>query len=186
MIGIDEVGRGSWAGPLVVCAARLRGTIDGLADSKALSAKKRLELLPIIMDNADLGFGWISADEIDDIGLSAALKQATAIAMLEIGVHTQEEIIIDGNVSFVPSYKPVRLVPKADTKIPAVSAASIAAKVVRDARMNDLAQHYPEYGFMSHVGYGTQQHREAIIRYGRTPLHRNSFRLPKAFATLAE
>lgn len=186
MIGVDEVGRGSWAGPLVVCAARLHEEINGLADSKALSVKKRKELLPLIIKYADIGFGWISADEIDDIGLSAALKQATTSALLEIGVTAGEEIIIDGTVSFIPDYQYVTLLPKADTKIPAVSAASIAAKVVRDARMNELSQQFPEYGFASHVGYGTRQHSEAIERYGRTNLHRHSFRLPDTFATLAE
>ncbi len=186
MIGIDEVGRGSWAGPLVVCATRLHKTIDGLADSKTLSAKKREKLFELIVMGADIGYGWVSADEIDDIGLSAALKLATCKALTEIGINDGEEIIIDGTVSFIPEYTNVTLLPKADTKIPTVSAASIAAKVTRDARMVELAQRYPDYGFDAHVGYGTKQHREAIATRGYTVLHRHSFRLPQSFATLTE
>ena len=178
MIGVDEVGRGSWAGPLVVCAARLHGSIEGLADSKMLSAKKRTQLFALIVEMADIGYGWVSADEIDDIGLSAALKLATVKALTEIGINEDEEIIIDGTVSFIPDYKNVTLLPKADIKIPTVSAASIAAKVTRDARMAELAQRYPGYGFDEHVGYGTKQHREAMAVRGYTILHRLSFRLP--------
>lgn len=186
MIGVDEVGRGSWAGPLLVCAARLHKQIIGLADSKTLSAQKRAQLFEDIKQHADVGFGWVSADEIDDIGLSAALKLATAKALTEIDIIDNEEIIIDGTVSFIPGYSNVSLLPKADMKFPVVSAASIAAKVTRDARMIEYAQQYPGYGFESHVGYGTRQHAAAIGEHGVTRLHRKSFRLPLPFATLTE
>ena len=81
MVGIDEVGRGAWAGPLLVCAARLNEPIDGLKDSKLLSSKKRTEITEIILKKADIGYGWISAAEIDDIGLCAALRLATTKAL---------------------------------------------------------------------------------------------------------
>ena len=179
MIGVDEVGRGSWAGPLVVCAARLRYQIDGLADSKTLTAKKREALSAIITQNADIGLGWVSADEIDDIGLSFALRLATTKALAEINITDNERIIIDGTVSFIPDYTHVTLQPKADMIVPAVSAASIVAKVARDRRMQELAQQFPHYAFEKNVGYGTAEHRMAIEKYGLTSLHRHSFRLPK-------
>lgn len=179
MIGIDEVGRGSWAGPLVVCAARLRQPVIGLVDSKILTRQKRLQLNAIIAKHADIGLGWVSADEIDDIGLSSALKVATAKALLELTVEHDEQIIIDGTVSFIPDYPNCTMVPKGDQTVPAVSAASIVAKVARDKRMYEYAKQYPEYYFENNVGYGTMQHRAAILQYGTVAIHRSSFRLPQ-------
>lgn len=180
MIGIDEVGRGSWAGPLVVCAARLLHPIKGLADSKTLSAKKRIEICDTIYKHADIGLGWVSADEIDDIGLSAALRLATTKALSELVIAPDEQIVIDGTVSFIPDYANVVMIPKADNTVEVVSAASIAAKVARDTRMYELAGQYSNYGFENNVGYGTAFHRQAILHYGTTTLHRRSFRLPIA------
>lgn len=178
ILGIDEVGRGPWAGPLVVGAVVLGCEIDGLTDSKKLSAKKREVLaLEIHEKAAGVGLGWVHADEIDQFGLSQALVEATKRAVSEIAV-PYYEIIIDGTINFLAgtgkgSY--VTLMKKADLLIPSVSAASIVAKVARDAYMKEQHAIYPRYGFASHVGYGTAAHRKAIDEYGVTPLHRLSF-----------
>ncbi len=180
ILGIDEVGRGPWAGPLVVGAVVLSGEkIDGLADSKKLSAKKRAGLAQEIRESgARIGLGWVSAKEIDDIGLGAALRLATRRAVEQVKV-SYHEIIIDGTVNMLAGTSledHVTMLAKADSLISEVSAASIVAKVARDEYMANLANTYPEYGFEKHVGYGTAAHREALHKYGVTPEHRLSFR----------
>jgi ribonuclease HII len=177
MIGVDEVGRGSWAGPLVVCAVRLRTPVVGLADSKLLSKKHRESLFAEIIAGNDYSLGWISADEIDDIGLSASLKLAAAIALEGLNP-ANEEVIVDGTIQFYPDYANATTLIKADMKVPAVSAASIVAKVLRDRWMENQDNNYPLYGFGKHVGYGTALHKAAVQAYGLTALHRKSFRLP--------
>lgn len=179
ILGIDEVGRGPWAGPLVVGAVVLAGIeIEGLTDSKKLSKKRRDELDLIIRDRASgYGLGWVSAEEIDEIGLSAALKLATIRAVEQITV-PYHEIIIDGTINFLKETSKARYVTtlaKADLLIPSVSAASIIAKVARDNFMAGQDLVYPGYSFKSHVGYGTTAHRTAIAKLGVTPLHRRSF-----------
>jgi ribonuclease HII len=179
ILGIDEVGRGPWAGPLVIGAVVLGdGAIDGLTDSKKLTKKRREELDVIIRDAASgFGLGWVHAYEIDEIGLSAALVLATRRAVEQVTV-PYHEIIIDGTINFLKDTSKARYVTtltKADLLIPSVSAASIIAKVARDNYMIEQAAVYPEYKFESHVGYGTAAHREAIEKFGVTPLHRLSF-----------
>jgi ribonuclease HII len=178
ILGIDEVGRGPWAGPLVVGAVVLGCDIEGLTDSKKLSAKKRDALaLEINEKAAAVGLGWVHADEIDQIGLSLALVEATKRAVSEITT-PYHEIIIDGTVNFMKDTGKgpyVTTLKKADLLIPSVSAASIVAKVARDKFMSEQHVLYPDYGFASHVGYGTAAHRLAIDKYGVTPLHRLSF-----------
>jgi ribonuclease HII len=179
ILGIDEVGRGPWAGPLVVGAVVLGGaTIPGLTDSKKLTKKRREELDGIIREQASgFGLGWVPADEIDAIGLSAALVLATKRAVEQIDV-PYSEIIIDGTVNFLKDTTKgayVTTLTKADLLIPSVSAASIVAKVARDAYMTEQDCVYPGYGFTRHVGYGTAVHRAAIEKFGVTPLHRLSF-----------
>lgn len=179
ILGIDEVGRGPWAGPLVVGAVVLGNTIiDGLTDSKKLS-KKRRELLDIVIREqaSGYGLGWVTAGEIDEIGLSNALILATKRAVEQIAT-PYHEIIIDGTVNFLKDTNKGRYVTtikKADLLISAVSAASIIAKVARDNYMKNQAELYPGYGFASHVGYGTVAHSMAIEKLGVTPLHRLSF-----------
>ena len=179
ILGIDEVGRGPWAGPLVVGAVVLGGvTIDGLTDSKKLSKKRRMELDTIIRHQAAAtSLGWVSSHEIDEIGLSASLVLATKRAVEQIHV-PYHEIIIDGTINFLKETSKgqyVTTLKKADLLIPAVSAASIIAKVARDHYMVEQDLVYPGYGFASHVGYGTASHIKAINRLGVTPLHRLSF-----------
>lgn len=175
IVGIDEVGRGAWAGPMVVGAVLLGGaTILGLTDSKKLTKKQR-ELLDIeIRQKAvAIGLGWVSAKDIDTIGLSRALKLASRRALAHIR-HEYREIIIDGTIRLIEDPR-VTLMKKADLLVPSVSAASIVAKVARDNYMKHLDGVFPGYAFASHVGYGTAAHRAAIEMRGVTPLHRTSF-----------
>lgn len=179
ILGIDEVGRGPWAGPLVVGAVVLGGqSIDGLTDSKKLTKKRRDELDVIIREcAAGYGLGWVHANEIDDIGLSEALKLATKRAVEQVST-PYHEIVIDGTINFLAGTTKgqyVSTMPKADLLVPSVSAASIIAKVARDNYMAEQDSIYEGYKFASHVGYGTAVHRAAIEERGVTPLHRLSF-----------
>jgi ribonuclease HII len=180
ILGIDEVGRGPWAGPLVVGAVVLPEpiTIEGLTDSKKLSAKRRAELDVLIRQEAlGWGLGWVHADELDTVGLSAALRLATVRAVEAVKV-PYHEIMIDGTINFLSDTTKgqyVTTMAKADLLIPAVSAASIIAKVARDTYMEAQDALYPAYGFASHVGYGTARHQKALEEHGVTILHRTSF-----------
>ena len=179
ILGIDEVGRGPWAGPLVVGACVLGDAkIDGLTDSKKLTAKKREALAPVIQEKATVGLGWVSAKELDKIGMTAALCKACREAVKQIHVPFHE-IIIDGTINFLrdtPLASHVQVLTKADLLVPEVSAASIVAKVARDEYMQKLAEKYPGYGFEKHVGYGTAAHRKALEELGVCPEHRKSFK----------
>jgi ribonuclease HII len=178
VVGIDEVGRGPWAGPLVFSAVVLGGaTIDGLTDSKKLTKKKREALDILIREQAvAFGLGWVSAEELDEIGMSAACTLACRRALEQIAV-PYSEIIIDGVVNFLKDTGKgpyVTTMKQADLLVPSVSAASILAKVARDRFMEEQDALYPGYGFASHVGYGTKQHMDALKLMGVTPLHRTS------------
>lgn len=186
ILGIDEVGRGPWAGPLVVGAVILGGTeIDGLDDSKKLTKKRRQTLDALIRQQAAAwALGWVSVQELDAIGMSEALRLATRRAVEQVQVKCRQqnlafsEIIIDGKVNFLRGTaleKFAMTMPKADGLIPSVSAASIVAKVARDQFMAEQDAAYPGYGFASNAGYGVAKHRAAIERLGVTPLHRLSF-----------
>lgn len=175
IVGIDEVGRGAWAGPLVVGAVLLGGArIEGLTDSKMLTKKQREVLdLQIRQHALGIGLGWVSAKQIDQIGLSQALKLAARRAASHIR-HSYEEIIIDGTIPLLEDTR-VTLMKKADLLVPSVSAASIIAKVARDNYMKHLDAVFPGYAFKRHVGYGTLLHRQAIGSLGASPVHRLSF-----------
>jgi len=178
ILGIDEAGRGPWAGPLVVGAVVLGCEIDGLNDSKKLTKRRREQLEGEILEKAQAtAIGWVSAAELDEIGMSTALRLATRRAVEQITV-PYHEIIIDGTVNFLRDTSKgdyVTTLPKADALIPSVSAASIIAKVARDRYMTKLGEKYPEYGFKNHAGYGVAKHREAIERIGVIGEHRLSF-----------
>lgn len=178
ILGIDEAGRGPWAGPLVVGAVVLGGArIEGLNDSKKLTKKRREELYNQIKQQATSAAGWVSAQELDDLGMSAALRLATRRAVEKIAA-PYHEIIIDGTINFLADTSKggyVTTLPKADSLIPSVSAASIVAKVERDRYMAELDERHPGYGFAKHAGYGVAAHRAAIERLGVTPEHRLSF-----------
>lgn len=179
ILGIDEVGRGPWAGPLVIGAVILGGTeIEGLTDSKKLSKKQREALYSIIQEKAiAYATGWVDARELDELGMSQSLRLATRRAVEQINDY-YTEIIIDGTVNFLDDTgkgKYVKTIKKADLLIPSVSAASIIAKVERDRFMAQQDLVYPGYNFASHSGYGVAKHRLAIEELGVTPLHRLSF-----------
>ena len=179
ILGIDEVGRGPWAGPLVVGAVVLNGAwIDGLTDSKKLTKKQREQLCDeITSSDASVGLGWVHAKELDEIGLSRSLVEATKRAVDQITT-PYHEIIIDGTVNFLSGTRKgqyVTTMKKADLLIPSVSAASIVAKVARDEYMRLQDDINDGYHFASHVGYGTAAHRAAIEQRGVTAEHRLSF-----------
>lgn len=189
ILGIDEVGRGPWAGPLVIGACILPKDPAGnypdwvapLTDSKKLSEKKRETYAQIILEKAiATSLGWVSATEIDQLGLSKSLRLAThrAVETIRQTKAPFTEIIIDGTVNFLVGTSlehHVTNLKKADLLIKEVSAASIIAKVARDNYMKQLAKQYPGYGFDKHVGYGTKLHEEMLAKFGPCPEHRFSF-----------
>ena len=175
--GLDEVGRGSWAGPLCICVAVFppkTPRIDGVKDSKKLSARKREELVePILASACFVGFGWASPQYIDKHGLTTAWH-AAALDALE---HAPEgaHLVVDGRDE-VKGYDGMQsAMEKADDLYYPVSAASILAKVARDMDMVRMDQHYPGYLWNQNSGYGTKDHKEAIFKLGLTPYHRRSF-----------
>ena len=187
ILGIDEVGRGPWAGPLVIGACILPEPhpdwTDVLTDSKRLTPLKREELNELILNQPDVATatGWVPAAEIDEIGLSAALKLATRRAVQQLKKDFPKvkfsEIIIDGTSNFLtgtPLASRVTVLKKADLLVKEVSAASIVAKVARDHYMVELGSKYPGYGFEKHMGYGTAAHRAALAALGPCPEHRRS------------
>lgn len=190
ILGIDEVGRGPYAGPLVIGACILGDWqnsenaewIEKLTDSKKLSAKRREELYVLIKEKAlATATGWVSSAEIDKIGLSEALRLATrrAVEQIQKAKVPFSEIIIDGTMNFLIGTKLEKYVStlkKGDFLVKEISAASILAKVERDKYMTELDAVYPEYGFGKHVGYGTAAHQKAMEEFGLTPEHRRSFR----------
>ena len=190
ILGIDEVGRGPYAGPLVIGACILGDWqnsenaewIEKLTDSKKLSAKRREELYVLIKEKAlATATGWASSAEIDEIGLSEALRLATrrAVEQIQKTKVPFSEIIIDGTMNFLAGTKLEKYVStlkKGDFLVKEISAASILAKVERDKYMVELDMVYPKYGFGKHVGYGTAAHQKAMEEFGLTPEHRRSFR----------
>jgi len=171
--GIDEVGRGPLAGPVVTAAVILLHPINGLADSKILTKRRREELYPVIMSQALVGIGAASVREIDQLNI----LQATLLAMRRSVARlprTPTLALVDGNQNPGLGIR-TELVIKGDATVPEISAASIVAKVVRDRLMRKLAQRHPFYGWESNVGYGAKLHRQAMADIGVTAHHRRSF-----------
>ncbi len=174
--GIDEVGRGPLAGPVVTCAVILPKdeTILYLNDSKQVSKKKREELYEIILDKAVAYSIGISSEEvIDDINILQATYQAMRMSIDNLKV--KPDILLNDAVK-IPNVN-IHQVPiiKGDTLSASIAAASIVAKVTRDKIMQEYDSLYPEYGFADNVGYGSAKHIEAIKKYGPTPIHRKTF-----------
>jgi ribonuclease HII len=176
LAGIDEVGRGPLAGPVVAAAVILDpGKVPaGLADSKALSAARREALFDKIAGTAlAIGIASVTAAEIDAINIRQATLQAMTRAVAALPL-APLKVLVDGNDP--PSLPcPCEAIVKGDALVASIAAASIIAKVTRDAMMARLAQLYPAYGFAGHVGYGTAVHRAAIQEHGPCPEHRYSF-----------
>lgn len=178
MIGVDEVGRGCLAGPLLVVAARPVDDLpSGLKDSKLLSRKQREQILNTLSICCEWGEGWVKCSEIDRYGLSRALKLGGRRALENLGADTDEEIILDGKFNYLPKkFKQSRALVDADNLVGLVSAASIYAKVTRDKYMFELAKKHPGYLFENHVGYGTKAHMLALQNRGAIKyVHRHSF-----------
>lgn len=174
--GIDEVGRGPLAGPVVAGAVILPEDCDILYinDSKKLSASKREELYGVIMEKAvAVGLGIVGPQRIDEINILQATYEAMREAISKLGV--TPDILLNDAVT-IPGVS-IRQVPiiKGDAKSISIGAASIVAKVTRDRLMVDYDKIMPEYGFASNKGYGSAEHIEALKKYGPTPIHRRSF-----------
>jgi ribonuclease HII len=174
--GVDEVGRGPLAGPVVAAAVILDETrpIEGLADSKTLSARRREELSVLIKERALCwALGRAEVEEIDRLNILQAslLAMQRAVTALALPPHS---VMVDGNQP--PQLNcPVQTVVRGDTTVPAISAASILAKVARDAEMCEMDRCFPGYGFSGHKGYPTSAHLEAMKQLGISPIHRRSF-----------
>ena len=189
--GIDEAGRGPLAGPVYAAAVILgdkfpRDLLGGLNDSKKLTAEKRQELRQKIIDGSlAWGLGWASHTEIDNINILQATLLAMKRAFEEMLEKMQKtnlsqtediSIIVDGNQ--VPNLSfPCTAMKKADSQIHEVMAASILAKTARDSYMDEMALLYPKYGYENHKGYPTKAHREAVLKYGPSPIQRKTFRV---------
>ena len=179
--GLDEAGRGAWAGPVVAAAVVLPADdsivdrLRGVADSKQLSPSQRERLLAIIQAEASgVGVGVVAADQIDAIGIAAATRQAMGEALASL-VHAPDFLLID-YVRLPAILIPQLAMVKGDRCVLSVAAASIVAKVTRDRLLDGLDIAYPAYGFGRHKGYGTAGHLAALRRCGPTPEHRVSFR----------
>jgi ribonuclease HII len=176
LAGVDEVGRGPLAGPVVAAAVILDPghPIEGLADSKQLSEKRRESLARVIREQAlAWSLGRAEVEEIDSINI----LQASLLAMQRAvaGLHISPELVlVDGNRCPSLAY-PAQAVIKGDARVPAISAASVIAKVCRDQEMIELDQLYPGYGLARHKGYPSKLHLDALQALGVTPVHRRSY-----------
>lgn len=192
IVGIDEVGRGAWAGPLVVAAVTLgkeeekklrqeiieAAKIKKILDSKKLTSEKRELIFACLKDKLAWGIGMVEANEIDRVGLSRAARQASDQALAELcikGVEISEVMADAGLRHNKEEIWPTKWFVKGDETVLPITIASIMAKVFRDRLMRRLSNEYSGYGWERNVGYGTAMHREAIIKLGKTPLHRSSF-----------
>ncbi len=177
VVGLDEVGRGCLAGPVVAAAVVLEPgvVIEGVTDSKRLSAAAREALAPIIHKRAfGVGLGAASAEEIDRVNILQAtwLAMGRALDALEC---TPDFLLVDGKLRY-PSSTPQRTLIGGDARSLSIACASIVAKVARDRSMVEWAERFPGYGFERHKGYGTAAHRAAIRALGPCLLHRRGFR----------
>lgn len=179
--GLDEAGRGAWAGPVVAAAVVLPVNdsesferLAGIRDSKQLSAAQREAWLPVIERYAlAWSVGIVSADEIDALGIVPATRKAMALALNALSP-AADYLLID-HLRLPDIQVPQYSLPKGDAQVLSIAAASIVAKVTRDRIMSRLAEQYPDYGFAQHKGYGTARHRLALQALGPCAVHRLSF-----------
>ncbi len=180
--GVDEVGRGPLAGPVVAAAVILPrdGIGERLFDSKKISWKKREHLYETILSEAQgVGIGIIGQEEIDRINILQATLKAMALAIQNLPI-PPDFILIDGSQGITLPV-PQKAIRKGDQLCNSIAAASIVAKVTRDRMMLECHQQYPQYNFAGHKGYGTEEHRKAIEKFGACELHRKTFRGVKEY-----
>lgn len=183
--GVDEVGRGAWAGPLLAAAvvfpsgARLKSPLQ---DSKLLTSERRIELAKVIREQAfAFAFGQSEVSLIERCGIAFATEYAMLKALEGLGLTPDFTLIDFFRIRSFPRWQQ-EAIKKGDQLSASIAAASILAKVERDRLMTEFDPLYPEYGFGSHKGYGTKVHQEAIRRFGTVPIHRKSF-IPEALRT---
>jgi ribonuclease HII len=178
VVGLDEVGRGPLAGPVVAGAVFIKPgseiLLKGINDSKKVSEKRREELYNILINHKDIkwGIGIVSEKVIDKINILEATKLAMKIAVEKL---SPDYLLLDGNFLLENMSVSQTAIVKGDQKVISISAASIIAKVTRDKMMEDFSNKYPEYGFDRHKGYGTAYHIEMIKKHGPCEIHRLSF-----------
>lgn len=185
LAGVDEVGRGClfgpvWAAAVVLPPQALEGLRSlGVTDSKALTARRRAALLPVIERQLlARGYGQASAREIDALGIRAATELAMLRALQRLP-QPPDHVLVDGSLPLRPWRGPQQCVVAGDRHCLTIACASVLAKEGRDALLQRLDARWPGYGFAAHKGYGTQQHRQALEKLGPTPLHRLSFLSPE-------
>ncbi len=183
--GVDEAGRGPWAGPVVAAAVILSRDVypAGINDSKKLSKEKREQIFLELINICDFGVGIVSESVIDQINILQATKLAMKDAVLDLS-RRPNLVLVDGNQKFDAQNIEVVPVVKGDSKSLSIAAASIIAKVTRDRIMEDLDGEFPEYGWMDNAGYGTAKHIEAIEKYGICKYHRKSYAPIKKYLAL--
>jgi ribonuclease HII len=177
IVGLDEAGRGPLAGPVVAAAVELDAArpIVGLTDSKLLTEIERERLAALIRRNAHaVGVGVVDSTAIDEMNILRASLEAMRRALIDSGVPA-DVLLVDGTHK-VPIATPQRTLVKGELRSQSIAAASIVAKVTRDAMMRDLDREFPAYGFATHKGYPTAAHRAALRAFGPSPVHRRTFR----------
>lgn len=185
IVGVDEAGRGPLAGPVAVGVCVVDSNFnfsifDNLKDSKKLSERRREEIFNIMVDlkkSGELNFAvaLVSHNIIDTKGISYAIREGIKGALNRLKVDLSSKIFLDGSLKAPEDFVYQKTIIKGDELVPVISLASIAAKVTRDKYMKKLAKDYPEYGFEIHKGYGTKFHKEAILKYGPSTIHRKTF-----------
>ena len=172
--GVDEVGRGCLAGPVIAASVILKRPIEGLMDSKKLSPKKREDLNQVIIENSIFAIGAADNQEIDQINILQASLLAMQRSLEKLDVKPKKVLVDGANIFETPIE--IESIVGGDNLIPSISAASIVAKVYRDKLMTEYGKEFPKYGFEKHKGYPTKLHREMIAKYGITKIHRQTFK----------
>lgn len=185
LAGLDEAGRGAWAGPVVAAAVIFAKDcrIDGIDDSKKVSPAKREKLYEQIISSClTYGVGVIDSQTVDRVNILEATKMAMLVALRAMNPQP-DFLLIDGNMTLATTIGQQSII-DGDALSFTIAAASILAKVTRDRLMRELAVTYPDYGFDKHKGYGTQEHQNALQRVGCSPIHRFTYRPVAAIASM--
>jgi ribonuclease HII len=179
--GLDEAGRGAWAGPVIAAAVilpmncfNLASLLEGVRDSKLLTPTKRYECQTRINEvSLSIGLGLASCEEVDEVGIIAATRKAMQHAIQQLSLSPQH-LLID-HITLPDVDIAQTALPKGDQDVLSIAAASVIAKVARDEMMEDFEKDFPGYGFSRHKGYGTPEHRRALQNLGPSRIHRKSF-----------